>query len=179
MDGREGTPARGPVGIPADGPVGMVDVVVDNDDVAAGPDGMDGEGVCVGRLAGVLMRGEISAGMVRGGAAPQEPDSERWGRSLLNEPLPPRINPPLPRLGGTKPRGPEGGIIGPELSDLLWPDMELGDGEGAVKFRLLLGPVGALKPAGPRGGDLGAIGRTGDRSLGVDLAESLAGSLSL
>jgi hypothetical protein len=43
-----------------------------------------------------------------------------------------------------------------------------------VKFRLPLGPVGALKPAGPRGGDLGAVGRTGERSLGVDLAESLS-----
>jgi hypothetical protein len=39
------------------------------------------------------------------------------------------------------------------------------DGEGAVKLRPPLGPVGgALKPAGPRGGDLGAIGRAGDRS---------------
>lgn len=43
----------------------------------------------------------------------------------------------------------------------------------AVKFRLLLGPVGgARKPAGPLGGDRGAVGRTGERSRGVDLAES-------
>lgn len=47
-------------------------------------------------------------------------------------------------------------------------------GEGAVKFRLPLGPVGARKPAGPLGGDLGATGRTGERSRGVDLAESLS-----
>lgn len=46
-----------------------------------------------------------------------------------------------------------------------------------MKFRLLLGPVGALNPAGPRGGDRGAEGRTGERSLGVDLAESLSLSL--
>lgn len=43
-----------------------------------------------------------------------------------------------------------------------------------MKFRLPLGPVGARNPAGPRGGDLGATGRTGDRSRGVDLAESLS-----
>lgn len=43
---------------------------------------------------------------------------------------------------------------------------------------MLLGPVGALKPAGPRGGDL-AIGRAGERSLGVDLAESLSLNNSL
>ena len=46
----------------------------------------------------------------------------------------------------------------------------VGDGEGAVKFLPPLGPVGGLNvDAGPFGGDLG---RTGDRSLGVDLAES-------
>lgn len=51
---------------------------------------------------------------------------------------------------------------------------------GAVKFRLLLGPVGgARKPAGPLGGDRGAVGRTGERSRGVDLAESRAESRSL
>jgi hypothetical protein len=68
------------------------------------------------------------------------------------------------------------------FSDRLWADIEtweLGDAEGAVKFRILLGPVGALNPAGPRGGDLGAAGRTGERSLGVDFAESLSLSLSL
>lgn len=48
------------------------------------------------------------------------------------------------------------------------------DRTGAVKFRMPLGPVGARNPAGPRGGDLGATGRTGDRSRGVDLAESLS-----
>lgn len=46
------------------------------------------------------------------------------------------------------------------------------EGTGAVKFRALLGPVGARNPAGPRGGDLGAVGRTGERSRGVDRAES-------
>lgn len=48
------------------------------------------------------------------------------------------------------------------------------DGEGAVKFRPPLGPVGgALKLAGPRGGDLGT-GRGGDRSFGVDLVGSFS-----
>lgn len=64
----------------------------------------------------------------------------------------------------------------PEFSGLLCADIdtELLTVEGAVKFRPPLGPVGgALKPAGPRGGDL-ATGRTGERSLGVDLAESLS-----
>jgi len=43
---------------------------------------------------------------------------------------------------------------------------------GAVEFLLLLpGPVGARKAAGPLGGDLGA-GRVGDRSRGVEIAES-------
>ena len=46
------------------------------------------------------------------------------------------------------------------------------EGDGAVKFRPPLGPVGARNPAGPLGGDLGATGRTGERSRGVDLAES-------
>lgn len=49
--------------------------------------------------------------------------------------------------------------------------------KGAVKVLLLLGPVGgplgARKLAGPRGGDRGTTaGRTGERSRGVDLAES-------
>jgi hypothetical protein len=47
----------------------------------------------------------------------------------------------------------------------------VGDGESAVKFRLPPGPVGGLNPAGPLGGDLGRSGG-GDRSLGVDRAES-------
>lgn len=52
-----------------------------------------------------------------------------------------------------------------------------GDPAGAVKFRPALGPVGGgLKPAGPRGGDLGG-GRAGERSLGVDRADSRPGSL--
>lgn len=53
----------------------------------------------------------------------------------------------------------------------MWLEAE---GEGAVKFRPPLGPVGARKPAGPLGGDLWATGRTGERSRGVDLAESLS-----
>lgn len=50
------------------------------------------------------------------------------------------------------------------------------DAIGAVKLRLLLGPVGgpegARKPAGPLGGDRATGTRTGERSRGVDLAES-------
>jgi hypothetical protein len=38
-----------------------------------------------------------------------------------------------------------------------------------MKFLAPPGPVGGLKVAGPRGGDLG---RTGDLSIGVDLAQS-------
>ncbi len=66
------------------------------------------------------------------------------------------------------------------FSDLLWADidnavlLEETEDEGATKFRPPLGPVGARKPAGPFGGDLGATGRIGDRSRGVDLAESLS-----
>jgi hypothetical protein len=37
MLGRDGTPARGPVGMPPEGPVGIVD--------ADGPDGIEGDGV--------------------------------------------------------------------------------------------------------------------------------------
>jgi hypothetical protein len=53
--------------------------------------------------------------------------------------------------------------------------------EGAVKFLVLLGPVGgplgARKPAGPRGGDRGiAAERTGER--GVDLADSRSRKVS-
>ena len=73
-------------------------------------------------------------------------------------------------------RGPAGGAIG-GFSDRLWADIDtgapladmVGDGVGAVRFRLPLGPVGGLKVAGPLGGDLG---RTGDLSLGVDFADS-------
>lgn len=58
-----------------------------------------------------------------------------------------------------------------------------GDRVGAVKLRLALGPVGALKAAGARGGErgfgergasFGGFVRTGDRSRGVDLEDSLS-----
>jgi hypothetical protein len=51
-----------------------------------------------------------------------------------------------------------------ETSGLLCADTEAGplpaifaggDLAGAVKLRVALGPVGGLKPAGPRGGDRG------------------------
>jgi hypothetical protein len=83
-----------------------------------------------------------------------------------------------PRAGGTYPRGPAGGVTRAVFSDLLLCagiDIAVpfeGGWAGAVKFRLPLGPIGgALNTAGPLGGDLG-VGRIGDRSLGVDLAES-------
>lgn len=47
-----------------------------------------------------------------------------------------------------------------------------GDRAGVLKLREPPGPVGALKFEGPRGGDLAGVRRTGERSLGVDLAES-------
>lgn len=53
---------------------------------------------------------------------------------------------------------------------------------GAVKLRPPLGPVGgARKPAGPRGGDLGSVARTGERSLGRtgDLSLGRTGERSL
>lgn len=49
--------------------------------------------------------------------------------------------------------------------------LELGEGTGAVKFRPPLGPVGALNPAGPRGGDL-ATARGGERSRAAGLTGS-------
>ena len=48
----------------------------------------------------------------------------------------------------------------------------VGERAGVLKFRLLPGPVGGLKPDGALGGDFGAACRTGERSLGVDRAES-------
>jgi hypothetical protein len=76
------------------------------------------------------------------------------------------------------------------FSGLLCADAEpgplllltVGDVAGAVKLRVALGPVGALKAAGPRGGDRGfgergssfLIARTGDRSRD-DLEDSLKG----
>jgi hypothetical protein len=116
-------------------------------------------------------------------APPQEgPDSER-----RSEKEPPR--PPLdaPRDDGLYPRGPEGGINA-ALSARVAVDAVTGavveglaDGDlaGAVKFRIALGPVGALRADGPRGGDraggerrfsLDGSVRTGDRSLGVILS---------
>lgn len=46
-----------------------------------------------------------------------------------------------------------------------------------MKFLLVLGPVGALKPEGPRGGDLGASDRGGDLGAlgGGDLAVGRGG----
>jgi hypothetical protein len=170
-DGRVGTPARGPVGIPPEGPVGI--------DAIVGPDDMEGEGVCGGFAVGVLSR-VVTGGTLRlGGAAPHAPVSALLGRSPAKEPLPPRINPPPPREVGTKPRGPDGGIAGPLFSGRLWAEIDTGalvEWTGAVKFLPPLGPVGALKPAGPRGGDR-AIDLAGERSRGVDLVESLSLSL--
>lgn len=97
--------------MPAAGPVGIVD--------DEGPGGMDGDGVCVGLLIGVLPRVETSGRVRFGGAAPQEPASGRTGLSFENDPLPPLMNPPPPRPEGTKPRGPEGGMSGLVLSGLL------------------------------------------------------------
>ena len=48
----------------------------------------------------------------------------------------------------------------------------MGERAGLLKFRLFPGPVGGLNPEGALGGDLGAVWRTGERSLGVERAES-------
>lgn len=48
----------------------------------------------------------------------------------------------------------------------------MGERAGLLKLRLLPGPVGGLNPDGALGGDLGAVLRTGERSLGVDRADS-------
>lgn len=85
--GREGTPARGPVGIPAEGPVGTVGA----DTEVEGAEGITGEGVCVGRGMGVVIRGVVSGVRRCGGAAPQEEMSGLVARSLPNDPLPPLI----------------------------------------------------------------------------------------
>jgi len=86
MDGRRGTPARGPVGMPPDGPVG-IDV--------AGPDGIDGDsdgiGAGAGRLASATPLGGTSTAGRFGGAEPHAEVSGRVMRSLPNAPLPPRI----------------------------------------------------------------------------------------
>jgi hypothetical protein len=72
-----------------------------------GPDGIGGDVDAAVRLMGVLPL-ELSAvgalavstdGRV-GGAAPQVEESERSGRSLLKDPLPP-LPPKVPRTGGT------------------------------------------------------------------------------
>ncbi len=52
-----------------------------------------------------------------GGAAPQDKLSGRLTRSLPNDPLPPRML-YEPLGGGTYPRGPAGGMTGPEVSGL-------------------------------------------------------------
>ena len=84
--GRDVTPARGPVGIPAAGPVGTTDANAGTD---AGAEATTGEGVCVGRVTGVEIRGVMSGVRRCGGAAPQVELSGLIVRSLPNEPLPP------------------------------------------------------------------------------------------
>lgn len=93
MEGREGTPARGPVGMDA-GPVGIEGV--------EGVEGMIGEGVGVWRIVGVMTL-VVRMGEARGGgAAPQVEVSGRDWRSLLNEPRSP--NEPLPPRMAKEPR---------------------------------------------------------------------------
>lgn len=68
--------------MPPDGPVGTV---------AAGPDGIDGDGDGAGRLVSVTPLAGASAAGRLGGAAPHEEVSGRLMRSLPNPPLPPRM----------------------------------------------------------------------------------------
>lgn len=150
-----------------DGPVGADDVDV--------PGVINGDVLAAGRLIGVLPR-EISApGPLEAsracrldGAAPQVEASERFCRSLLKEPLPPRPE-YEPRTGFTYPRGPAGGAAAAteaEVSGLAEcaPVDEDIEGERAGVERLVPGPVGALKAKGPFGGDLGAAFEAGERS---------------
>lgn len=66
-----------------------------------GVEGMDGDGVGVGREIGGLAR-MVTLGAGRlGGAAPHDEVSGRLTRSLPKEPLPPLIPKPEPRPDGT------------------------------------------------------------------------------
>ena len=154
------------------------------EEAARGPVGIPFE---AGETGGTV--GEALGKVGVGGAPPQE----ALVSCLRSTKEPPR--PPLgceePREGGTYPRGPAGGAKLLGLSVRLWADIDAGalggfaggDLEGAEKLRLALGPVGgALDAAGPRGGDRGlgdrggsrsGFVRTGERSLGVDLDDSL------
>lgn len=87
-----------------------------------------------------------------------------------------------PLDGGTKPRGPEGGIGGLVASDRcgtaavgVWGCFDTegaGDGADAFTLRLDADTVGgALRAAGPRGGDLTVVDML---SLGQDRVTSLA-----
>lgn len=161
---------------------------------ALGPVGM------AGVADGVVVVGSVGDWDCTGGSlllcTPPHPDS---GRRSLKEPLPPLGRNPPRAGGGLKLRGPEGGTTGALPSGRLgagidrgvdrgvdWPDAE-GDRIGALKLRLELGPVGALKGCASRTGDLpctagdltiGEAARAGDRSRGVDLVESRRGDLS-
>lgn len=113
-------------------------------------------------VVGVTVTGDIigdAIGAGRFGGAP--PHAGPLSRRSENPPLsekPPRPR-PMPRVGGLYPRGPDGGTAGPSGLDgvlVLVAGAEGGDRTGTEKFLLLLGPVGGLKAAGPRGGDRGA-----------------------
>jgi hypothetical protein len=145
-------------------------------EAARGPVGI---AVVVGDTVGIV--GDKFGGARTRGGPPRGPES---GRRSEKEPPRPPFNPP--REGWLYPRGPEGGnnvglsarvavaaVTGPiEGTDG-------GDLAGAVKFRTALGPVGARRADGPRGGDLTGgerrssldrFGLAGDRSLGVNLS---------
>ncbi len=99
----------------------------------------------------------------RGGSVPQLPRPLlRWGKA--------------PPQGEPKARGPEGGKVGLPTSRLCGAAgvdgcrVVGGAGDamrGAVKFLVALGPVGARRAAGPRGGDLsGATAASGAGGFG-------------
>lgn len=157
------------------------------EELALGPVGMAGiaDGVVVGSVGDCTGGGLLLC-------TPPHPGS---GRRSLKEPLPPLGRKPPRAGGGLKLRGPDGGTTGAVPSGRLgagidsgvdWPDAE-GDRIGALKLRLELGPVGALKGCASRTGDLpctagdltiGEAARAGDRSRGVDRVESRRGDLS-
>lgn len=154
------------------------------EELARGPVGIPFE---AGETGGIVGEALGATGV---GTAPLQDETASCRRSAKEPPRPP-LGCEEPREGGTYPRGPAGGARVLAWSGRLCADIDAGalgsfaggDLEGAEKLRVALGPVGGiLDAAGPRGGDRGlgdrggsrcGFVRTGERSLGVDLDDSL------
>lgn len=125
--------------------------------------GLNGRDAIAGEVVAVA-RGPVGIAPGPDGAVPEEaigPFGAWRGGIVFQPPRPPRgVKPPRE---DPKPRGPEGGMVGlatstracgpPGVPGSL-DGVAVGDATGAVKFLVALGPVGALRAAGPRGGDL-------------------------